>query len=389
MDKDIFKKNIKEKRYKYIVSFPHIGNYYIPIYNWFVNIFDKYTTKVLIPKKMSNKTLEYGSNNSPDYICLPFKYNVGNFIESLESGANVLVQAGGGCKYGYYSELQFKILKDMGYNFKEITLIDKGKIKPIKIYRKIKNINPKLSFFKFAYRFVIAALIAYSLDKFEDYMRNNICYEVKKGSFDILHLRYLNKLKNIQSLFELLKINIVFFKKLKNIKLIPNKDREQVIKIGIIGELFTSMEQFSSNNIERELLNLGAATKRYTTLTYLMVKKPLEMKRLIKKSSKYIEYELGADGTVSVAHAIELADKGYDGIIHIKPFGCTPEENAIPILQKISSDRHIPIMYLTFDTETSITGFKTRLEAFYDMLSMKKERNNLISNFKGEVYDAK
>lgn len=91
MDKDIFKKNIKEKRYKYIVSFPHIGNYYIPIYNWFVNIFDKDTTKVLIPKKMSNKTLEYGSNNSPDYICLPFKYNVGNFIESLESGANVLV----------------------------------------------------------------------------------------------------------------------------------------------------------------------------------------------------------------------------------------------------------------------------------------------------------
>ena len=29
MDKDIFKKNINEKRYKYIVSFQPIGNYYI------------------------------------------------------------------------------------------------------------------------------------------------------------------------------------------------------------------------------------------------------------------------------------------------------------------------------------------------------------------------
>ena len=138
------------------------------------------------------------------------------------------------------------------------------------------------------------------------------------------------------------------------------------------------MEQFSSDNIERKLNNLGAVTKRYTTLTYLMVTKPFEMKKLIKRSNKYIKYELGADGTVSVAHAIELANKGYDGIIHIKPFGCTPEENAVPILQKISKDFDIPIMYLTFDTQNSDTGINTRLEAFYDMLYMKKEKQKFI-----------
>ena len=135
------------------------------------------------------------------------------------------------------------------------------------------------------------------------------------------------------------------------------------------------MEQFSSNNIEDKLTNLGAVTKRYTTLTYLLVKKPLEMRNLLKKSKKYINYELGADGTTSVAHAIELADSGFDGIIHIKPFGCTPEENAVPILQKISIDKNIPIMYLTFDTQNSDTGLDTRLEAFYDMLCMKKKKS--------------
>jgi len=30
-------------------------------------------------------------------------------------------------------------------------------------------------------------------------------------------------------------------------------------------------------------------------------------------------------------------------------------------------------MYLTFDEQTSSTGIKTRIEAFYDMLKMKKE----------------
>lgn len=369
------------KKYKYIVSFPHIGNYYIPIYNWLYNIFDKETTKIMVPKKITKRTLELGSNNSPDFICVPFKYNLGNYIESLDNGANVIIQGGGGCKYGYYGEVQKQILVDMGYKFRYITLVEKEKIRPISIYKKFKNINPKLTFFHFVYRFLVAVSIAYFLDKFEDYMRANISYEEKKGNFEILHTRFLLKLKKVNSFKELLKIKKDYFTKLKNIKLISKEDRKNRIKIGIIGELFTSMEQFSSNNIEKELTALGATTKRYTTMTYLLVKKPLEMKKLIKNSSEYIEYELGADGTTSVAHALELAKKGYDGIIHIKPFACTPEENAIPILQKISKDKNIPIMYLTFDTQNSDIGLKTRLEAFYDMLCMNKE-NKSLSNSK-------
>lgn len=364
-----------QKKYKYVVSFPHLGSYYVAIYNWLSNIFDKTTTKVLIPRKMSTRTLEIGCNSSPDYICLPFKYNLGNFIESLDCGANVLIQAGGGCKYGYYAELQQKILEDLNYNFSFITLVEKGKIKPIKIYRKFKNINPKLSFFKFAYRFLVSALIAYYIDKFENYMRENICFVKDKNKLKVLHVKYLNELKNVKNFIHLFKVKSQYLKKIKCLELIKEEEKSAKIKIGIIGELYTSMEQFSSNNIEDKLTNLGAVTKRYTTLTYLLVKKPLEMRKLLKKSQKYINYELGADGTTSVAHAIELADNAFDGIIHIKPFGCTPEENAVPILQKISIDKNIPIMYLTFDTQNSDTGLDTRLEAFYDMLCMKKKKS--------------
>lgn len=371
-----------EKKYKYKVSFPHIGSYYIPIYNWLNNIFDNNTTKVIISKKITNKTMQLGSNNSPDFVCAPFKYNLGNFIESLDNGANVIVQAGGGCKYGYYAEVQKQILEDMEYKFKYITLVEKGKIKPIEIYKKFKKINPKLTFFHFVYRFAIAMCIAIVIDKFEDYMRNNNGYELKKGEFDILHKRFLSRLKNVKNLFELIKVKKDYFTKLYKIKLISKEEKNNKIRIGIIGELFTSMEPFSSDFIEKQLNEIGAVTKRYTTLTYLLIIKPFEMKKLIKRSNKYIEYELGADGTTSVAHALELADKGYDGIIHIKPFGCTPEENAIPILQKISKDRNIPIMYLTFDTQNSNTGIRTRLEAFYDMLEMNKNKKDNIKKYR-------
>ena len=72
-----------------------------------------------------------------------------------------------------------------------------------------------------------------------------------------------------------------------------------------------------------------------------------------------------------------MIEQGYDGIIHIKPFGCTPEVNAMPILQKISDETSVPIMFLSFDSQTSETGLKTRLEAFYDMIKMKKDKLNM------------
>ena len=38
------------------------------------------------------------------------------------------------------------------------------------------------------------------------------------------------------------------------------------------------------------------------------------------------------------------------------------------------ADFRIPTLYLTYDSQTSDTGLDTRLEAFYDMLAMKKEK---------------
>ena len=82
-----------------IVSFPHLGNYYI-VFNYFLTKALK--CKVIIPPGTTRKTIELGSKYSPDFVCVPFKYNLGNYIEALDMGANTLIQGGGGCRYGYY-----------------------------------------------------------------------------------------------------------------------------------------------------------------------------------------------------------------------------------------------------------------------------------------------
>ena len=360
------------RKKKYLVSFPRLGNYVYPIYSMLNRIVDKEITDILMPKEMTSKTIELGSNASPDFVCLPFKYNMGNLIESLNEGANFLLQAGGGCRYGYYAEVQEQILKDLGYDFTFVTLLEPEGLDVFKLYNKFKLLNPKLSFNKFAKEFLLAIDAIRILDKVESYIRDNYMYEKKKGSFDKIHKEFIKEITKVDNIQKLLKLKKDTYKKIKEVTLID--DKKDIIKVGIVGELYTSMEPYSTFFLEKELASLGVSVKRYTTVTYLLFLKKRKIKKHIKYANKYISYALGADGTESVSHTLELINKGYDGIIHIKPFGCTPEVNAMPILQKISEEKNVPIMYLTFDSQTSQTGIKTRLEAFYDMLVMKREK---------------
>ena len=98
------------------------------------------------------------------------------------------------------------------------------------------------------------------------------------------------------------------------------------------------------------------------------------LKKLLRKGKYYLKYHLGADATESIVLSKLLAEKNYDGIVHIKSFGCTPEINAMPILEKISNDYNIPIIYFSFDSQDNEVGIETRLEAFYDMILQKKEK---------------
>ena len=125
----------------------------------------------------TKKTIELGSKYSPDDICMPFKYNLGNYIEGLEQGADILIQAGGGCRYGYYAELQEQILKDLGYQFEFINLIQNNHISLSKLYKVAKKINPKLNILKYIYYLIQGLLIMITMDKLDKYLRENNLYQ--------------------------------------------------------------------------------------------------------------------------------------------------------------------------------------------------------------------
>lgn len=370
MQKERNKKIIKTKDYQYIVSFPHLGNYYAPIYNLLTHIVDPSITKVLMPKPMTNETIMKGAKVSPDFACVPFKYNMGNYIEALESGANVLLQAGGGCRYGYYYPVQEQILKDMGYEFTFLPLMEDKGVDIKGVYQKMKMLNPKLSFPKFCYRFILAFRMITIQDALESKLRLQYSLQQDTKAYDIIQKALLRDILAVESMSDVIRIQKEYTRRIQQV---PLQSESSFIKIGIVGELFTSMEPYASFFIERELSRMHCQVKRYTTATYLLFEKGFAQKKVMKQAAPYLSYPIGADGAESVAHSLEMIEEGYDGLIHIKPFGCAPEVNAMPMLQRISKEKDIPIMYLTFDEQTTATGIQTRLEAFYDMLWMKKE----------------
>lgn len=354
------------KNQEYKISFPHLGDYYIPVKYLFSHIFNY---KVMVPPKITNKTLELGSKSSPDFVCMPFKYTLGCYIESLEKGANILIQLGGGCRYGYYSELQEQILRDLGYDFTMINLVTAGKTDLKKIFKQIKKFDKKFNKLKAMYYLFITIKMIKYMDNIDKIIRKNIGFEIESGSFDKLKQKMLKDFSNTKSFT---KLYLTYKKYKEKFELIPIS-KNNPIKIGIIGELYTVMEPFSNYFLEYELAKNNIEIKRFTNAHYLLVEKSKKVKKYLK-TNKYAKYKMGADALDNIGRCRYLIDNGYDGIIHIKSSFCTPEIGAMPIINKMCNQNNMPVIFFSFDSNTSEVGIKTRLEAFYDMLEMRRNK---------------
>lgn len=349
-----------------------MGDYHIPVKYLFSKILN---CEIMSSPLITSKTIELGSKYSPDFVCMPFKYTLGTFIECLNKGANILIQAGGGCRYGYYSELQEQILKDLDYDFEFINLVSEGKTDIKRIVRCLKKINPKFNKIKaIYYTFITIKMVKY-MDKIDDYIRENIGFEVESGNFNKLHNKMLKSFSKVKSYLGLRK---VYKKYEKEFKKIPINKPNNCLKIGIIGELYTIMEPFANYYLEKLLASYNIEIKRFTNVHYLLFEKKKKSKKYIKYASSYVKYKMGSDAADNIGRTKYLCENGYDGIIHIKSSFCTPEIGAMPVINKICNDYNVPVIFFSFDSNTSEVGIKTRIEAFYDMIEMRREHEGML-----------
>ncbi|MGI6012081.1 MAG: hypothetical protein ACOX8H_11425 [Ruminococcus sp.] len=322
---------------------------------------------VLLPPA-TKKTTELGSRYSPDYACAPFKHTLGSLIEALEAGADILVETGGLCRLDAYGALQEEILRELGYQFEFVNLAEYMGGKKSEWLKLAKRLTPKMNPAKMITGAYDGVKMAEYIDEIEALYYQNAGFEIQKGSHKKVYRKFLLQMQTAENRKE---IRDAYQNAKQAMEDLEIKIPEHPVRIGIVGEYFTAMDEHSNQFLQEKLVNLGASVHRFLNVTNCHFR--AKESALRPRIQGYVQSNMGATTTWTLNAALDYAKQGFDGIIHVKSFGCTPEMDVIPVLQNISKDYHIPILYLSYDVQESDTGLDTRLEAFYDMLERKKK----------------
>ena len=327
-----------------------------------------FESKCILPPPLTKRTEELGSKNSPDFVCMPFKTTLGSMIEALEAGADTILMVYGICRLSYYAELQEQILRDMGYNFEfvNLALYNTGKKKDIA--RAVRAINPKANMAKVLKSFAEAVRMIECLDEITAQYYENCGFD-PSGSYRRIYKKFIAALYSSQNIVQ---IETAYREARMAFSQVEIKKPAQVLRVGIIGDFYTALDPFSNLEVEQKLADMGVEVHRWLNVTNSMLR-PANRKNQMIPIADRLSYNMGANSITDIWCAQKYAEEGYDGILQMKSSNCTPEIDIMPTLQNISQDYGTPVLYLTYDAQTSDVGLMTRLEAFYDMIAMRKK----------------
>lgn len=363
------------------LTFPHMGNLYIPL----KAMLSYLGADVVVPPPSSKKTLTLGVKHAPEFACMPFKLNLGNFIEARELGADTVVMAGGcgPCRFGYYAQIEHAILKDIGCDMQLIVLEPPEK-HISEFIVKVRQIAGTRSWWQVIQAIRFGYQKARAVDQVEIASFKARPRELVPGATDHAYHRALALIDGASSPGELKGASE---KALQIMAGVGQEHSRPVLKIGLIGEIYTLLEPFSNLSLERRLGLLGGEVDRSIYLSewvndhlFLGLIKGLRSKNeACAASAPYLRHFVGGHGQETVGSAVNYARAGYDGIIQVFPFTCMPEIVAKSVLPGVGGDFGIPLLTLIMDEQSGEAGLMTRLEAFVDLLARRKETGEVVN----------
>ena len=373
-------KNLEKKKIK--VAFPHMGNIYVA---WEMAL-KTMGVEPYIPPYTSKKTLSLGTKNSPEAICLPYKLILGNFIEAIEGGVDYvsMITSPGICRLGEYGRNIEQVLLDLGYkaNYIELSLYDgfKGMIDYLVRLSGSKN------YFKIFKAIFLATRTVFMVDELQSFLSYYRAREINRGDSEKAFNRAIKLIRNANGYRELIKAHKQGLKELSSVKIDKNKD---VLHVDLTGEIYIVNDEFSNQNMERELGAMGVQVRRSLTISSFlkdaiipkMFKKgETHLERAYRLAKPYLMRDIGGDALECVSDVLYAKERNVDGLIHVSPFTCMPEIMSQNIFPKMREDTNLPILSLIMDEQTGRAGYITRLEAFVDLMRRKKMKAKIEAN---------
>lgn len=357
------------------ISFPYMGRI-----TGYKKIFEKLGHEVIMPPKPTEKTFELGVKHSPEFMCFPFKIVMGTYFEVIEKGTEVIVTSAGTgpCRAGYYAEIHKRILTQEGYDIPIITF-DSIFESPKKFFKNLKLITNKTPIYKIIYAVLFAFKLICHMDSFEKRVKKLRAYEVNRGEFNKAFNKIIKMFDSCQTFRDLRRAR----RKSKNIlKNIPIKtvNKNNRIRVGVVGEIYVVMENSSNMNIEQRLSDLGAEVENVQYISDWIKHHIIpaginrhKSHKYLKKAQKYSQINCGGHHKENIGAIIDFAERGFDAIVHLMPFGCLPELITRSIIPAMSKDLKIPILSVSLDELTGTANIQTRLEAFLELVKTGKK----------------
>jgi predicted nucleotide-binding protein (sugar kinase/HSP70/actin superfamily) len=358
-----------------LVSFPNMGP------NWvaFKTLFTALDLDVVLPDPTNREAVKVGVKHSPEFVCFPFKATLGDFKNALDKGADILVMAidCGPCRFGFYASVQERILRDMGYkNFTMIPL-DQADLLEFHWVKTLQEVTGRRDpfiyskFLKAVIFFIKKAKLLNDIQTAEGLYR---AYEHNQGDTTRVLKKLLVKLDETNTL-----------KGLRNFKNVIKDDFNRIdvdksrnpLKVAVSGEIHISLEPYVNLDIRRKLGEMQVEIHQNLSLWDWVVHKfhlNFHRKWLEHLAKPYLPMDIGGECVWVLGEYIDRARAGFDGFVHQYPFTCMPEVTARTIItNKLKKVYDLPVIYFSFDEQSGMEGFRTRLEAFVDLMTARRE----------------
>ena len=325
------------------------------------------------PPVFSEETVRIGASLAPEFACLPLKAVVGTFVQALEAGADTLLMGGGSgpCRFGYYAEIQRRILEKEGYRFRLIVL-DPPSTSLKVAYSGLRTVVPPdvAGFGRLVRELRLALKKVAVFDEIEKWALALKGREAQPGSVS----RAAGEAEAmVGAAFSRKEIKAARAEVQRLFEGIPLDPDRRCLRIGLVGEIFVVLEPYFNFDIANWLGRQGVVVERSVHIAdtvYPGGKNPVfgySERQVERAAAPYLTHEVGGDGLLSVGATAIFARRGFDAVIHFLPFTCMPEVIAKSVLTRASEELGIPVLSLTIDEQTGRAGMETRLEALLDL----------------------
>src|SRR5690554_87592 len=268
------------------------------------------------PPPVTKRTFDLGVKYSSEFACLPFKMTLANYLDALEQGGGAVITAGGTgpCRFGYFAQVQKKILADVGYDF-ELFLLDPLGTGTGDLVRSVRYLLGRAGPVRIARAFRLAWAKACFLDRGNELFRYYLPRVAPKKAAELEYRKFLRlmalekDLKRLPLLYSALLYNLESMTRLENLP---------VLKVKIVGEIYMVLEPGVNFHTENILGQMGVEVVRNLSMTHwveanlLKVLFPGHHRRTALLAFPYLTSSVGGHGRETIAETVAAGHDRLD-----------------------------------------------------------------------------